>query len=161
MLNEITLCKDLLIGRTKDGDKYYLTINLRERTNGVSVDHKPLESYKELAFTGTLISKYGSITYDRGFISCGQNFALLREIVEPAKGFNRNAIKRIHELWKEWHLNDMNSHCAHQDSQVKWDQVEPCALTGYRAGSAWLVRELPDSVIGEAYAIAGKVLANA
>ena len=152
------ICNDLYLGKTKTGEKYYLSVELRERTNGVSIDHQTLENYQEIAFTGTLISKYGSINYNRGFISGGQNFALLREITEPAKGFTLADIRQIHQLWKAWHLNDMNSHCAHQDRQVAWDSVGNCPLTGYRAGSAWLVRELPASVIDEIKALTGKVL---
>jgi hypothetical protein len=157
----MNICKDLFIGNTKTGEKYYLTIELRERTNGVSVDHLTIENYQELSFTGVLISKYGSVTYDRGAISYGQNYEYLLEITKPAKGFNKETTKRIYELWREYHLNDMNSHCAHQDKAIKWDLVDPCPITGYRAGSAWLVRELPESVIGEIKALTGKVLVGA
>ena len=155
------ICTNLFIGRNRAGEKYYLSIELRERVNGVSVEHKKLENYQELAFTGDLISKYGSLSYERGLISCGQNYEYLLEITEPAKGFNRADIRRLYELWRAYHLNDMQSHCAHQDKAIKWDSVEPCPLTGYRAGSAWLVQELPAGVIGEIESIIGKVLANA
>lgn len=44
--------------------------------------------------------------------------------------------------WDRWHLNDVRSHCAHQDSALPWDVVPPCEETGYRAGTAWLVEPL-------------------
>lgn len=44
--------------------------------------------------------------------------------------------------WDRWHLNDMRSHCAHQDRAIPWDKVPPCPETGYRASSAWLLEPL-------------------
>jgi hypothetical protein len=157
----MNICKDLFLGRNKYGEKYYLSVELRERTNGVSVNHQVIESYQELSFTGTLIGKYGSIINYRGWVSGGQNYERLLEITEPAKGFSRANIRRLYAIWREYHLNDMQSHCEHQDKAIKWDIVEPCPITGYRAGSAWLVQELPDSIISEVYALTGKMLSNA
>ena len=154
----MNICKDLLIGRTKTGEKYYLSVELRDQGKGISVDHYDLEGYQELSFTGVLISKYGSINYDRGYISLGQNYDHLLDITNPAAGFNRHKIAAIHKLWKDYHLNSMESHCAHQDKAIAWDKVDPCPITGYRAGSAWLVRELPASVIKEIATLTGKVL---
>ena len=157
----MNICKDLYIGRLKTGEKYYLTIELRERTNGVSIDHIDLPYYQELSFTGTLISKYGSLNYLRGYIGGGQNYDDLLLITDPAKGFTKHSIRRIYDLWRAWHLNDMSSHCAHQNNAIKWDEVNPCPITGYSAGSAWLVRELPEGLILELNALVGKVLEEA
>lgn len=158
---ETKLCKDLFLGRTKTGERYYLSIELRERTYGVSVNHQDLKHFQELAFTGVLVRKYGSISPERAWDTCGQNYEDMLKIIEPAKGFTRLDIKRIYELWQEWHLNTMQTHCSHQDKATKWDECEPCPITGYRAGSAWLVRELPESVIQEINALLGKVLVAA
>jgi hypothetical protein len=150
----MTKIKDTLIGRTINGEKYYLTIELKDRTNtAVTTNHESVTGYRSMSFTGTLISKYGSIVHDRGWLSGGQNSHYLLEITEPAKGFTLADIKRIYELWQELHLNDLNSHCIHQDKAVKWDQVEPCPITGYRAGSGWLLSPLNEDLVSKTFAL--------
>lgn len=149
--------KDTLIGRTSNGDKYYLTLELRDHTNTVqTTNHETVTGYRSMSFTGTLISKYGLLVYERGYLSGGQNYRDLLEITEPAQGFTLASVKRIYELWQELHLNDLQSHCAHQDKAIKWDTVEPCAITGYRAGSAWLLNPLSDNLVNEAFALVTK-----
>jgi hypothetical protein len=148
----MTKIKDTLLGRTKTGEKFYLTIELKDHAgSAVTVDHETVTGYRTMSFTGTLISKYGSIVYERGYLSGGQIYRDLLEITEPAKGFTLAGIKRIYELWQELHLNDFNSHCAHQDKAVKWDEVEPCSVTGYRAGSAWLLNPLNSDLVNETF----------
>ena len=150
----MTKIKDTLLGRNKAGDKFYLTIELKDHAReAVTTNHESVTGYRSMSFTGTLISKYGSIVYERGFMSGGQNYGDLLEITQPAKGFTLADIKRIYDLWQELHLNDLESHCAHQDKAIKWDQVEPCPITGYRAGSAWLLSPLNDELVSEAFAL--------
>jgi len=77
-------------------------------------------------------------------------------------------------VWKEWHLNDMQAGCEHQraekweekrlDDSLPWTQpnsamwtykkdhpkgllCEPCPVCGYKYGSAWLKKELPQDVV--------------
>ena len=150
----MNIVKDHLVGRTRDGEKFFITVEIRENNReSVSVDHNPITGYRELSITGTLISKYGSIINDRGWISCGQNIDDLRRVTLPANGITRAGIDRIVTIWQEWHLNGMESHCAHQDKAIAWDKVPSCPVTGYRAGSAWLSRELPDNIERELVAL--------
>jgi hypothetical protein len=148
----MTKIKNTLIGRNKAGDKFYLTIELKDHAReAVTTSHESVTGYRSMSFTGTLISKYGSLVYERGWLSGGQNSHYLLEITDPAKGFTLKGIKRIYDLWQELHLNDLESHCAHQDKAIKWDQVEPCPITGYRAGSAWLLSPLSDELVNETF----------
>lgn len=148
----MTKIKDALIGRTINGEKFYLTIELKDHAREkVTTSHESVTGYRSMSFTGTLISKYGSIIHERGWLSGGQNSHYLLEITDPAKGFTLADIKRIHQLWQELHLNDLNSHCVHQDKAVKWDQVEACPVTGYRAGSAWLLNPLNEDLLNETF----------
>jgi len=148
-MNESVLVRDKLIGHTANGDKYFLTVKVRQKEGGLSVTHEKLEGFTEISFTGVLVTKYGSVAHERGWISCGQNDRYLLDIVKPAKGFSLADIRRIYELWNEYHLGGMNSKCAHQDKNVEWDKAEPCPVTGYEAGSAWLVRDLPIGALEE------------
>lgn len=143
------IVKDQLIGRNKIGEKYFISVKLRDRANGVGIDHREIPEYKQLSFTGVLTSKHGSIKAERGLISLGQNYEYLNEIEFPARGFDQRKIERIAKLWSEWHLNDMRSHCVHQNQAIAWDLVDPCPITGYKAGHAWLVNPVSDDVISE------------
>lgn len=51
----------------------------------------------------------------------------------------------IFRLWKNYHLNEMNAGCEHQKENTPVGEV--CPVCGYRYGSAWLYREIPDEDI--------------
>lgn len=48
----------------------------------------------------------------------------------------------IFRLWKNYHLNGMNAGCEHQKKGTLGGAV--CPICGYRYGSAWLYREIPE-----------------
>lgn len=48
----------------------------------------------------------------------------------------------IFRLWKNYHLNGMNAGCEHQKKGTPGG--EACPVCGYRYGSAWLYREIPE-----------------
>ena len=48
----------------------------------------------------------------------------------------------IFRLWKNYHLNDMHAGCEHQKKGTPGGEV--CPICGYRYGSAWLYREIPE-----------------
>lgn len=48
----------------------------------------------------------------------------------------------ILRLWKNYHLNGMNAGCEHQKEDTPVGSV--CPVCGYRYGSAWLYREIPE-----------------
>jgi len=72
--------------------------------------------------------------------------------------------RRIVELADRWHLNTMRAGCAHQ--AVVWEDspygrrpslelTEPCPVTGYRYGHAWLVEIPPTDVRAELRSLFG------
>ena len=48
----------------------------------------------------------------------------------------------ILRLWKNYHLNWMHAGCEHQKEDTPVGDV--CPVCGYRFGSAWLYREIPE-----------------
>ena len=138
------------LGRNNFGEKYYVSFDIQDISKPTeTILHDTISHFQRVSLSGALVSKYGSLEYNRGIVSIGQNSHYLQEITEPAAEYSRASIKRLGELWDRWHLNDMNSHCAHQDSAIKWDQVDPCPITGYKAGHAWLLDPVPAQVIAE------------
>ena len=139
----MTAVKNILIGANDQGEKFFLNFSYeQENRETLNIKHEHLNNYTKVSFSGTLVSKYGSSVYDRGIRSCGQNMDELLRITHPAKGYTLANIKEIYSLWNRYHLNDLNSHCEHQDKAIKWDEVTPCPVTGYKAGSNWLVQEI-------------------
>lgn len=57
----------------------------------------------------------------------------------------------------KWHLNDMHAECEHQEKRGETWNTHPdakCPDCGYKLGSAWLKRDLPDEVIKLAETVA-------
>lgn len=48
----------------------------------------------------------------------------------------------VFRLWKNYHLNEMNAGCEHQEKDTPIGEV--CPICGYRYGSAWLYRKIPE-----------------
>ena len=73
------------------------------------------------------------------------------EIIELAKGWNVGMLKTFWRVWEKWHLNDMKAGCEHQElfgwNDYKKHPSEPCPICGYKYGSAWNKRELPQAII--------------
>jgi len=99
--------------------------------------HKKVSKYKTLSITGS--SKYmGGQIYD-------------------SLNLNTPDLKRIVEIWKEWHLNDLSPNCHHQKSfncntndfdKLAEEQTKKCPYH-YAYGSSWLIKILPDTIIDE------------
>jgi len=141
---------DNLIGRDDRGHKYYLNLEIKPvQRETHDIDHKLVSNVPVISMSGTILSKYGSITSDRGWISAGQCLDSFDNITQFTNRWSLAELQDTIAIWRGYHLNDMQTHCAHQDRAIKWDTVEPCALTGYRAGSAWLYSPVPDSVLVE------------
>jgi hypothetical protein len=140
--------KNNLIGRDLAGNKYYLDVEIKPmQGKGLDVNHNPVTGAPVISISGAILSKYGSISYDRGWISAGQCLDAFSDITEFTGRWSAGELNDILAIWSAYHLNELNSHCAHQNSDVKWDAVEPCSVTGYKAGSAWLYAPIPDSVL--------------
>jgi hypothetical protein len=73
------------------------------------------------------------------------------QIVQFGEGFDEKIVKRLYDIWKRWHLNDLNSHCIHQDKTVHWTKCEPCTVTGYKCGESWLYEPLPEEIVSQLY----------
>lgn len=139
-----------LIGRDEQGRKYYLTVEIKPvQRETYDIEHKLVSGVPVITMSGTILSKYGSITSDRGRIQGGQCLDSFDNITHYANRWSLKELQDVIAIWRGYHLNDMNTHCAHQDLATKWDTVEPCKVTGYRAGSAWLYSPVPDSVLIE------------
>lgn len=132
--------------RLKDGDRITVELNMvkvddtRTRT---TVDHVEVTKYWTISFTGDVYVRYSSSPY-----GCGQISDMLPE---------RHPLRKA---WERYHLIDMQSHCAHQDRSVKWDEVPPCVYVDgegndktYRCGTKWLVELVDDSVIADLIAL--------
>jgi len=157
----MNIIKNEYVGRTIAGDKVYLSIELRDIVSrAYSIEHKELLGYKELSISGLMVRKGGSITRDGDIYAAGQIVDTLRRVIEPAAGLSRSDIRRIVEIWDRWHLNSMRAKCAHQDNNIVWDKCDPCPITGYSAGSAWLVEEFPPSIVSELLTITDKLKVN-
>lgn len=141
--------RDNLIGRDIAGNKYYISVEIKPVQGNPAQDiyHQPITGAPVLSVSGVIISKYGSLVHDRGWIRAGQCLDDFKQITQFSNRWSLLNLVDILAIWREHHLNDMNSHCAHQDKAIKWDSVPPCTVTGYRAGSAWLYSPLPDSVL--------------
>lgn len=73
-----------------------------------------------------------------------------------AKGWNEEKWFALLDVWKNWHLNDMNAECEHQKllgwkykdhHNPKTYEGEECPICGYRIGHSWLKKEIPQYVI--------------
>ena len=67
-----------------------------------------------------------------------------------APGWNRAKWYKFIEYWHDWHLNDMHAECEHQE-KLGWTfethPCEPCPTCGYKLGTAWTKRSVPQEVI--------------
>jgi len=76
--------------------------------------------------------------------------------IEFADGWNSELWLDLLDIWKRWHLNDMNSACEHQ-KELGWTYEthhnpttfvgEKCPVCGYKIGSAWLKEDIPYNVL--------------
>ena len=91
--------------------------------------------------------------------SCGQinmSWGEYNKFNRWGPGWNKAKEKRFLEIWKEYHLNDMQAACEHQ-RELGWTykehynkdtfKGEDCPVCGYSIGSAWLNKEVPEDVI--------------
>lgn len=135
----------IFIGKNDQKDRFYLTLEIKNNEReATTINHQKVLGYKTLSICGEVV-EYRK----QNASNSGQIRDRLSEITQPSKGFTLKDIAKINEIWEKWHLNDLQSHCAHQDKAIKWDQVDPCPLNGYKAGSAWLLKELPQEIINE------------
>lgn len=149
--------KDVPVGRTS-GESYgykrslLVTVEVRmevlDRHEYETVNHERVSNPLDFAIT-TAVWQPGN----RDWVSGGATVEPLGELVEYLNGFDAESVKALADL-AEWHLNGMTAGCAHQGEpvmrdgrygpEIDFDRTPPCPETGYRYGSAWLLRPLPD-----------------
>jgi len=97
----------------------------------------------------------------RDIVAGGATAAPLDEAIAHGRldfGLDEAAVRGLALDHECWHLNGMSAACAHQE--VVWEDsdygrrpsltlTQPCPVTGYRYGSAWLVRVLPEGFLAE------------
>ena len=128
------------LGRTEDGDRVWIEIEIRESDRlAQTTEHETVESYRELAITGAVAGKGRRNADQWGQVRATAAGAMAK----PAKGLTEDDVAQLVTVWKRWHLNGMQAGCAHQGRGMDTD---PCPETGYRYGHAWLVEELPADV---------------
>jgi hypothetical protein len=119
--------KDAYLGKLPDGIRFYVSIDW---------------DGQRLSISGVTIRKGGQFAHDGDWLGAGQNIDDL-----PAGN------DRLREIWKNWHLNDMQAGCEHQRERgwTSYDlhPSEPCPVCGYKYGTAWLRKDVPADVIAE------------
>lgn len=110
--------KDAYVGRTEDGEKFYVSIELRTKDGQTweTTEHGSVDSFTELSISGVTIRKGGSFQRDGDWRGCGQNVDDLRSVLYGGKldGPLDNAdVLFLLDAWDRWHLNGMIAGCAH------------------------------------------------
>jgi hypothetical protein len=80
--------------------------------------------------------------------SCGQIVGV--EVQREASGFIGTELTTFFEVWRRYHLNDIQSACEHQRA-LGWTyethKGQHCPACDYRIGSSWLKEDLPSWVM--------------
>lgn len=124
---------------------------LQRRAVYETVNHEKVTEPYEFACTTSVWRPDG-----KDIVAGGATTEPLLEAAEHATswcpGFNAATALELAALGNIWHLNAMQAACAHQE--VVWedskygrrpslDDTPRCPQTGYKYGSAWLVKPLP------------------
>jgi hypothetical protein len=107
--------------------------------------------------------------------SFGQIVDELEEISVFHKGWSKEKVRKLRQVWYDWHLNYLRPVCVHQ---AKWDTTKmialengeqrmagwvrqeehpegllgkPCPVCGYKYGSAWNKEEVPEDALAWLY----------
>ncbi len=154
-IKEIDLSTEVIFN-FKDGKKKLLKIGNTHQTNNLI----HLNKYKTLSICGE--------TKDCG----GQILDILEDKnFRVQEGFN---VKRFIEIWREYHLNDMNAGTQKQKEVLDswkerpkgWSYDEDCEYLkqedvyvdrGYKYGHGWLVKEFPIEIEEELKTIIGNI----
>ena len=168
------LYNDLYIGtNSKDKEHIYISFTISKTEKEMDdIFHRKVPkgadeiSFQAVKLRANRISPEEALKQsDRYFISGGQIVDSLDKIDKFAGKLSSKDIKRIKEIWSEYHLNAAQAGCAHQDKLPEgktgsWglDNIKPCNETGYRYGRSWLYKELPKNLPNEVVDILKKAL---
>jgi hypothetical protein len=150
--NPIFNAEDVPVGRVSGasyGHKRRLLVTVSIRMEELTrrgfydtVDHKIVREPLDFAITTGVWQPGG-----RDIVSGGATVEPLRELASYEMGWTPESVKELADL-EEWHLNGMSAACAHQERRAGLDSP-PCPISGYRWGSAWLVRPLPNGFLSK------------
>lgn len=160
----------------KYGDKcvYHKKLWIGNTTKSLGVGGRVLVDVEiTMKNTGLALSMSGEVWMKNNADceSCGQIYDHILEDVVTYK-MPVDKVKRIIEVWRQWHLNDMTPGCVHITPEMKskklqiksktqtaaWTRpdehpdgilAKPCDECGYKYGTKWLHRPLPQSIIDE------------
>lgn len=95
---------------------------------------------------GNVFSAMQTIYWRNSCLECGQCFGNpdVLDTVKNGKLCEKDKViyLEVFRLWKNYHLNDMHAGCEHQKEGTPIGEI--CPICGYRYGSAWLYREIPE-----------------
>lgn len=122
----------------------------------------------ELEYTekGPVLSICGSIWNSKqtDYVCCGQCLDTMMKFSSLA---NNTLFKKLHNLWKNWHLNDVcagtvkqedalkdaikagHKFCSYEDECKYLDSIGLLEDNGYKYGSSWLYHEIPEDTLKE------------
>jgi hypothetical protein len=69
-----------------------------------------------------------------------------------AKDWDVKMLSKLLKIWDQWHLNYRHAECEHQESKGYNynncpDNERVCSVCGYKIGSAWTKREVPEDIL--------------
>lgn len=151
--------RNIRIGQVDRRNVYIDRIEIAELPGAhQTVNHEAMAGVRRLSITGHTIYASVDPRNPDSWSSSGQIQDDVAELVKRGKidpRFTRRNIRQLLAWWREWHLNDMHAGCVHQTvvyedgyfgRRASLDLTLPCPVTGYRYGSAWLVKPLPADV---------------
>jgi hypothetical protein len=137
--------RDVAIGRVKHEGIVKIDWRLEWHDRpAATIEHESINGHWQFGVSGSVWLRSNSPDCH----SAGQIIDYARQVGTPLA-------RRIVKVWEEWHLNDLQQACAHMPagSLYQTDSTITCPETGYRIGSAWLVRPLTDDALAEIRAI--------
>lgn len=130
--------------------KVDVEIELREREKGL-----------ELSIVGNIWTPR-----EVDVVSCGQNRDTIEELLEKGAFvelyYPPRVVRRLINIWKEWHLNSVKPYCIHQREVIKQKlngkilpyeemleipEMAKCPECGHEYGSKWIFHQLPEDVV--------------
>lgn len=142
--------------RARKANEVTLELNIKTKTRETrTIDLVPIQEYRVLTMSGSVWNHLKTDIYQGG-----QCLDYILELFPKNK-----RLQRIVEIWKEWHLNDMNAGTRKQKQfldinlQGKYDYSKAVALLKkhsllidreYEYGCGWLVKPLPIQISMEA-----------
>lgn len=138
------------VGTTRDGEAVYVQVKVDSGAKEVqTVTHGTASRVIRVSFMGHFYDK-GSRRKD--WSGGGQCVDMVEAVTRPAPELAPHQVKRLAEIWRRWHLNDMHAGCVHQEV-VLGENGQPtaarCPETGYRYGHAWLYEAPPADVLDD------------